>query len=239
MKRSLQILVLIFLVFSCNDESKLLQFETTSLDKDFEADISITYDSALGKDKLSKIINTNIEKAILKNVSSNDNAEHLKDVANTFNKEYLDFKTQFEEAAEPTWELHIETEKTYQSEDVITIAISTYEFKGGAHGNDAISFLNLNAKTGQTFEFKDNIKDIEAFKSVAKAHFIKSLEAEYKNGKMEDFFFGKPFQLAENIGYTEDGIVLLYNIYEIASYDRGYTEFVIPFAELDGILILN
>ena len=53
---------------------------------------------------------------------------------------------------------------------------------------------------------------------------------------MEDVFFGKPFQLPENIGYSDDGLVLLYNVYEVASYDQDYIEFVIPFEELGSYL---
>jgi hypothetical protein len=134
------------------------------------------------------------------------------------------------------WELNIETEITYQSKEIITIAISTYEFKGGAHGNDKIEFLNLNGKTGAVLNQNDIIKNINDFKILAETHFVKSLENEDKDLKMEDFFFGKPFQLPENIGFSEDGLVILYNVYEVASYDQGYTEFVIPFEDVDSYL---
>ena len=56
---------------------------------------------------------------------------------------------------------------------------------------------------------------------------------------MEDFFFGKPFQLPKNIGYSDDGLVLLYNVYEVASFEQGYTEFVIPFDEIKSYLKVN
>jgi hypothetical protein len=56
---------------------------------------------------------------------------------------------------------------------------------------------------------------------------------------MEDFFFGKPFQLPENIGFSDDGLVLLYNVYEVASFNQGYTEFVIPFEDIASYLKLN
>ena len=47
------------------------------------------------------------------------------------------------------------------------------------------------------------------------------------------------FQLPKNIGYSEDGIILLYNTYEIAPYSTGIIEFVIPFEEVNSLLIFK
>lgn len=213
-------------------------FETTTIETSYVADISTTFDNAAGHSKLSKTINANIEKAITTALNSAENNDDLNTILNTFNSEYIEFKKEFAEESETVWELHIETELTYQSETIITIAISTYEFKGGAHGNDTITFLNLDAKTGVVLTQNDIIKDLNDFKFLAERHFIKSLDVENHNLAMEDFFFGKPFQLPENIGFSDDGLVLLYNTYEVASYNEGYTEFVIPFNELQSYLIV-
>ena len=59
------------------------------------------------------------------------------------------------------------------------------------------------------------------------------------NEVIEDYFFGEPFHLPDNIGYSEEGLILLYNVYEIASYAQGYTEFRIPFSELNTYLKVN
>ena len=80
---------------------------------------------------------------------------------------------------------------------------------------------------------------MDAFYTLAQKHFVKSLEVEEDNLTMEDFFFGKPFQLPENIGFSDDGLVLLYNAYEIASYNQGYTEFIIPFDDVESYLKIN
>jgi len=85
----------------------------------------------------------------------------------------------------------------------------------------------------------DIIKNEKDFKNLAETYFIKTLKTEDKDLKMEDFFFGEPFQLPENLGFSEDGLVLLYNVYEVASYDQGYTEFVIPFEEIESYLKKN
>ena len=228
-----------FLVFSCETEFKPASFKIISLESNYDADISLNYNKAFGNNDLAKIINSNIEKTIIKSVNPEIENQNLKSILDEFNTEYLDFKTQFPDESDPKWELYIETEKTYQSDEIISIAVSTYEFKGGAHGNDKIKFLNLNAKSGDVIENNQLVKDSTALKKIAKSYFIKDLESQDADLKMEDYFYGNPFQLPENIGYSEDGLIMLYNTYEIASYAQGYTEFVIPFEEVNSIIGFN
>ena len=236
MKQIIPFLIFILVLNSCSSEIKPATFETISVTETYDAAITATYSKAKGKDNLSKTINANVENAIVETLSTAESKNDLKTILKAFNTEYLDFKKNFSEESEPAWELDIETELVYQSEDLITIAISTYEFKGGAHGNDQIKFLNLDAKTGQVLKLQDLIENNDEFKALAKSHFVKALQLKDTTINMEDFFFGEPFQLPENIGYSDDGLVLLYNVYEVASYDQDYIEFVIPFEELDSYL---
>ncbi|MDN3491760.1 DUF3298 and DUF4163 domain-containing protein [Winogradskyella bathintestinalis] len=239
MKHITPIIALLFVLNSCTSETKPAKFETISIEEPFEAEISATYSKAKGNTELSKAINANVESAIIKTLSKPKNTDNLKDVLKAFNTEYLSFKNEFSEVSEPVWELHIETELTYQSDNVITIAISNYEFKGGAHGNDQIQFLNLDAITGKVLSNDEIITDKENFKILAKEYFVKSLDNNKDNLTIEDFFFGKPFHLPENIGFSSDGLILLYNVYEVASYDRGYTEFLLPYDTVQPYLKIN
>ena len=239
MKRTSLLLSLILLLSSCNSEFKPAIFETTEIKSSYEAEVLATYDRAKDNNELSKTINFKIEEAIISTLSDASKKTNLESILKDFNNEYLEFKKEFPDASEPVWELHIETEKIYQSEDIITLAISTYEFKGGAHGNDKIKFLNLNAKTGEILNQADIINNIERFKTLAETHFTTSLELDTDTVKMEDYFFGKPFQLPENMGFSEDGLIFLYNVYEVASYNQGYTEFVIPFEDIQSFLKVN
>ena len=236
MQRFRLILIIFLVIYSCNSEIKPVEFDMISVDETFDAEISASYNVTKGNSELATTINLNIEKAIVSLLSDPGVTNDLKSALNDFNEEYISFKGEFPESSEPVWELYIETESTYQSEDIITLAISVYEFQGGAHGNDKIIFLNLNAETGSILKMKDIINDLEGFKSLAESHFKKSLKSNTDQLKMEDYFFGEPYQLPENIGFSEDGLVLLYNTYEIASYDKGYTEYVIPIDEVEPFL---
>ncbi|MEM1001149.1 MAG: DUF3298 domain-containing protein [Bacteroidota bacterium] len=152
-----------------------------------------------------------------------------------FVNNYKTFKKDFPET-EQIWELSVETEVVFQSETVITYSISTYSFTGGAHGNDRIILLNFNPITGEHLKNSDLFKDTNAFLKIAKETFIESQKANNPLFSLEDYFFGEDFRLPENMGYSDDGFILLYNIYEIASYAQGYTEFAIPFEALNGLL---
>ena len=235
MKRIFLLLLSLLLLNSCDSELKPTNFETAEIDLSFDAEITAIYDKAIGNNELSKTINFKIEEAIVATLIDVSKKTNLESILKDFNEEYLNFKNTTDDL-DSVWELHIETEKTYQSKDIITIAISTYEYKGGAHGNDKIKFLNLDSKTGKVLNHKDLINNIEHFKSIAKLHFIKSFDEEEDNISIEDLFFGKPFHLPENIGFSDDGLILLYNIYEVASYDQGYTEFIIPFEDITELL---
>jgi hypothetical protein len=239
LKRLVSLLLFFLVLNSCSDEFKPVSFETSSIDKTYDSNISVTYDKATGTNELSKRINSKVEEAILETLGITDKKISLEAILEDFNTEFVNFKKDYPEDTEPVWVLRIETELSYQSQDIITIAISTYEFEGGAHGNDQIKFLNLDAKTGFILSQNDIIDNSEAFIDIAKAYFLKNLENREENLKMEDFFFGEPFHLPENIGFSNEGVVLLYNVYEVASYAQGYTEFVIPFEAVEPYIKVN
>lgn len=52
-------------------------------------------------------------------------------------------------------------------------------------------------------------------------------------------FEGDQFQLPLNIFYTDKGLLLYYNRYEIAAYADGPKELLIPYEELKNFLIAH
>ncbi|WP_296311895.1 DUF3298 and DUF4163 domain-containing protein [Winogradskyella sp. UBA3174] len=239
MKKIKVLIVFVVVLFSCDEEIKPLTFKTNEISKAFDAEITVILTKATTDNNISNAINTTIENEIIKAISDSKNIKTLDEALSTFNTEFVNFKKDFPEG-EQSWSLNIESEVTYISTEIVTIALSIYTDKGGAHGNDTISFLNFDPNTGNLFAIQDIIENTEAFKTLAEKHFKSSLKSEDSDkSNIEDFFFGEPFQLPKNIGFTDDGLVLLYNVYEIASYDQGYTEFVIPFSNAKPYLKVN
>lgn len=220
-------LIILFFIVSCDDNVKPLEFESVIIKNTFDAEIEFQFDKAKETSEIAKAINKTIASEILKSIpiSENKTIETLEEALTAFNAEYTTFKTNFEDSSQ-VWALAIETEVLYTTESIVTVALSVYSDTGGAHGNDTIQFLNFDSQTGKRYSNEDLLSNIEGFKTLAKSFFLEHMKNE--GSDISEFFFGKPFQLPENIGFSEEGVVLLYNVYEIASYSQGYTEFVIP-----------
>ncbi len=163
---------------------------------------------------------------------------NIQEALDSFVANYKSFKDDFPDSS-GVWELIVETEVVFESETIISYSINTYTYTGGAHGNDKIILLNFDASTGTILNQENLFLDSNKLKSVAESFFIKSQKESSDTFKMEDYFFGQEFQLPENMSYSDDGFLMLYNVYEIASYAQGYTEFVIPYDELEGILRIS
>ena len=131
------------------------------------------------------------------------------------------------------WEAQIDGEVIYQSEEIISISITSYINTGGAHGNLHITFLNFDALNGKRIPNGNLFHNIDAFKDIAKRYFYETLEDK------SVLFEPDNFTLPVNFGYSLDGLVLLYNVYEIAPYSTGVIDFTIPFDELTDLLVFN
>lgn len=219
-----------FILFSCKKDVPLT-FKYQTIEKKENALVDINYPKAEGKDDIAQKINTTIENFLANEINLTETPDKvltLEAAVKGFDKEYKSFKEDFPDSPQQ-WEAVIESEVTYESENIICIAVNSYLDTGGAHGNSHVTFLNFDKKTGTLLKQKDIITDIKAFKNLVQPYFKKATVPLSDEDIIEDPFYGEGFQLPENIGYGEDGIILLYNVYEIASYAQGITEFRIPY----------
>ena len=151
-----------------------------------------------------------------------------------FNSEFESVREDNEEIA-VTWEALFDGEVTYQSAEVICIALNTFMNTGGAHGNMNITLYNFDGTSGDLLQIEDLISDMESFAEFVKPYFETEIKSK-GDENLADYFFGEPFHLPANIGINDEGILMLYNVYEIASYAQGLTEFTIPFNDVERFL---
>lgn len=219
---------------SCEEEKSSTLFSEVNITTPNNNLVEIFIPYAIGNDPVSQKINSKIDELLIASLHIGDpdsiTAQSVEESIDVFNNEYLKFKTDFPDSP-IVWEAQIDGEVSYQSESVISIAITNYMNTGGAHGNLIITFLNFNPLTGDTISNKNLFSDFSSFEELAKTHFYK----EIANNK-EDYFEPDNFTLPANIGFDDDGLILLFNTYEIAPYSSGITEIHIPFGELDSIL---
>nr|WP_321246506.1 DUF3298 and DUF4163 domain-containing protein [uncultured Psychroserpens sp.] len=238
-KAYLSILVLLLLI-SCKKEVNV-DFSEELIETSEGADIALNFPKAEGTKEITSRINQTLENYIIKQINMSDNDDtngDLYDAIAKFNYEYKSFKNDFPDSAQQ-WEALIDGEVTYRSPEIISIAITSYLDTGGAHGNSSVRFFNFNPQTGEELRVNDLVSNMQGLSEVIKAKLITEIKAEADTNGMEDVFFGKDFQLPETLGYSDEGLIILYNPYEIATYSQGIIEFTIPLEDVSSFLKIN
>jgi hypothetical protein len=111
---------------------------------------------------------------------------------------------------------------SYQSNEVLSLRTEFYEFAGGAHGFEGLLYKNFNVVTGREMVPSEVFTNLEAFTAFAKAQFHtqqQELSATSTYWEILEFE-NEVFKLPENIGFTEEGIQLYYQAYEITVYQN-------------------
>jgi len=239
MKKIVIISFTLLTFFSCEEETSLTFSEINSIYNE-STTIEINIPKAEGNNDISNAINSTLENNIIKTLNfseNNSNDLKLDDAIKVFETDYIEFKNDFQES-NLVWEASFDGEITFQSTEVVCIAFSSFSFTGGAHGNTNITLYNFNPQTGNILKFDEIFNDKKGFTELVKRFFKKETGLENEND-YEDAFFGNDFSLPENIGFNNNGIIILYNVYEIASYAQGVTEFTIPYKDVNEFLKIN
>lgn len=226
-------LIISLLSQTCQEE-KTLEFKEINVTTTTNKIVEINIPEAFGDQEVSDKINKRINQVIISSLTTNDKIETssltISETIDLFNKEYNAFKTDFPDSV-MEWDAQIDGEIMYQSDEIVSIAITTYLNTGGAHGNLVIKFLNFDVYTGKQLKNEDLFQNYLSFTEIAKEYFNEEIA-----DKKELYFEPDNFKLPENIGFNEEGAILLYNTYEIAPYSSGITEINIPWNELQSSL---
>ncbi|WP_159022335.1 DUF3298 and DUF4163 domain-containing protein [Formosa sp. L2A11] len=226
----------LFILASCT-ETKDISFSEQSITTPDNTIVDINIPKAEGKNQVALYINESLKQyvatALQFNQDDNKTINSIEENISNFNTEYINFKNQFPESAQE-WEAQIDGEVMFKSPELISISLTSYTNTGGAHGTLVITFLNFNAQTGELIKNEQLFKDKDKFTQFANPYFDDEIL-----DKKDMYLDTDNFVLPQNIGYSEDGLILLYNTYEIAPYTTGITEFVIPFDEANSYLNIS
>jgi hypothetical protein len=220
------------LIVSCAKTTPPISFTETNKLYEDNAVVELNIPEAEGNTAAAAAINTVIENHIANMLVFLDEPSdtlQLQNAIKSFDAEYKSFKGSFTESS-MVWDASFDGEVTYQSPDLISIAINSYVNSGGAHGNSNVTFFNFDT-SGKQLRFDDLFKDKKGLTALVKTYF----DAETK-GNSISYMFDDGFKLPANIGFNDEGVVFFYNVYEIASYADGITEFTIPFEDLGPYL---
>jgi hypothetical protein len=161
----------------------------------------------------------------------------VKSAFEVFEKNYNDFKKDFPDAP-GCWEIELKGDTVFSTPKVLFYQLDHYAFTGGAHPNTFRSYHAFSAETGTEIEMKNLISDSTALLKLVDAAFRKTekLSAETDLEEADYFLLNHKFVLPVAYVFTSKGLFFYYNPYEIAAYARGAIQFIIPYAELDGII---
>ena len=242
MKYSLYTLLLLLLL-SCGSDSKLT-FENVSFTNTDCTDcplVDIRLPQVIEKRKIGRTINSTLQEEVIE-LLSYDEDQSVKDISgaiSSFNGGYQDVREMFPDES-IAWEAKIKGEVIFENKDLISIRLVAYIFTGGAHGFGSTRFLNFDKGSGNELERNDLFKDRQKLEEIAENRF-RIQENIPQNAPINStgfMFETDSFYLPENIGFTEEGLQLLYNPYEVASYADGTIELLIPYAEVNSCLVV-
>jgi len=242
MRALLHSLLFIVLFFSCTNTNKLA-FKPKEYHQDKCSDcpiIEITIPNALETSAISNAINTALREEIIGQLTFDDNGqsmEHIPEAMQSFSNGYGKLRTKFPDETVP-WEAKIKGEVIYENDHLVTIACDTYVFTGGAHGYNSIRYLNFDKKKGIELENWELFANLEDFKRFAELKFrIQEAIPQDDNINSTGLMFeNEEFYLPENMGFTDNGLLLRYNQYDVASFADGPIIITLPYTEIKNYL---
>jgi len=228
---------LLLFCIGCQSDHKL-SFEPHNFESDICDNcptIAIAIPKALGEAKISKTINFELEEELIYLLAYDKEMEVTTrdEAVQSFKKGYLELQQLYSHETTP-WEAEIKGKILYEDAHFITIALDAFLFTGGAHGYASKQLLNFDKDKGVRISYLELFKDLDGFRTYAEKMFrekekIPSDKPINYTGLM---FEDETFYLPENMGFTKDGLQLLYNPYEVSSYAEGAIEIILPHSEV-------
>jgi hypothetical protein len=240
MKKYFRLLLILWIPFGCETEHKLT-FEPLELQGESCKncpEITINIPHALDESGVATAINRSLREEViaLLSFSENEDIENVDEAMASFTESYKELKTKFPD--EIGWEAKINGEIIYEDANMVTIVVNSYTFTGGAHGYGSTSYLNFDKAKGTELENWQLFDDPEGFEKFAETKFrVQEKIPQDSNINATGFMFeGDSFHLPNNVGYTQDGVQLIYNQYEVASYADGPIILTLPYSEVNLFL---
>ncbi|MBK5721911.1 DUF3298 domain-containing protein [Dysgonomonas sp. Marseille-P4677] len=253
MRKIFYLLLLTILVAACNnfkkqpEKSSDLSFSKAEYKKESSlptkegTKLTAIIPVASGDNEIAKSINDSIFKTVKLIIGQND------DVATTYDDLFDGFIKNYEAFVSDNsdynlmWEADINGVIEYYNSDIVNIRLTSYSMTGGAHGNPNTTSLFFSPKDGKSLTINNIIKDIDRFSKLAEMKFREkyNLSANQSINSTKFMFPDDIFILPQNIFITKDGLLLYYNVYEIAAYADGPQELLIPYSIIKDNLLIN
>jgi len=210
----------------------MVQETVGDCEKDSCVKIDLKYPQVEGNDPIAQKINHKIELQLFQKINRSEDSVNWgrEKELNRFINEYYKIKRDFAHL-HFNYEFTASAEVTAQSRQLVSIYITSYTYTGGAHPMTYREFINLNPEDGSKIEMQNFFSNFEGFKELVE----RRLRAE--NNVPEDapwtkHFYSDRFTLPTEMGFTGQGLKLIYGLYEIQPYAAGFKELTIAYDTL-------
>lgn len=232
----LTIILVIFVVYGFPYRLKSNEMPRETFKENVKETIEVTYDAI----KYEKdYVDVDIKIPVIKNLKD----YKIQDEINrNFKKRAIDFKNDIENMAKDyksecdkqgeeciKFVANSDYEVTYNNKGILSIPVIYYQYTGGAHGVYSKKTYNINLNTGEEIKIKSLFKENYNYKDIINNTIKEEIN---KNSKL---YFKESFSSIDehqDFYINEKGIVVYFQLYEIAPYSSGIPEFQIPFSKI-------
>lgn len=238
MKRKFYLVFLLLLVLGCTNDNLTFKYTSFEQKASLPCNDQCTYvrmviPIAMGNTSVGDSINEKILDVTKDIVYYGDLEKGKKlsytEIMNSFLDSFEEMQERYPEEIIP-WEATIDAKVGYQSDELINIEVSYYNYSGGVHGFSGIKSLLFDKENGRSLTKKDLFKDENAIEKLAEIQFRKTYNIpENEPINSTGFFFEEDtFCLPKTFFVSDKGLLLYYNTYEIKSTKEDPIECLLP-----------
>ena len=253
-------IVAFMIIMACagDKSASCLEFERVRVSKNVrmchdknspECHVSIDILCSKGKDSVSRHINDAIAEMLFGTKVNNSSMTHIVDsAACCYTKSYInELSKMYREDAyystrvswyEYRYNVSSRIEKGRNGIIVYITTLNYYE--GGSHSIVQRLVLNIDPKTGRSVQLADML--VKGYEKSLKEKLLNALMSKTGLNNTDDlhvegYLYAMGMFVANNYIIGENGITFIYNVFELAPYDKGTIELTLKYTELKDILI--
>jgi len=235
------LLAFLFAGWACK-RSTYPQFETREFEKkagDCDQtsciDIVLKYHVIKEEYKASKSFNHVVMQKIFSKMGNEEENLQPEQYVSRLLKDFEAFKKEYPDAVSGGYQQHSQTEITFRGREIISVLLKSNVYAGGAHPMDYSEFINFNPDNGEMIDVNNLVKNRFGFRELVETKLREWFGME-PGDRWSDFTLVDQFVMPETMGFVNDGMLLIYNEYEILPYASGPVELTLSHEELSPLM---
>ena len=133
----------------------------------------------------------------------------------------------------------ISSDIAHGREGIVTYVADLTQYEGGAHDTSIRTVMNFDAATGRTIAAQDLF--VPGYEKRLEALLLEKLEEKAGADGLEalrsaGYLMASDMYVPKNFTIDDDGMTFIYNVYEIAPYEKGRIELRVDNGEMEELL---